>query len=189
MLKTGSSLADFTAYIYDDNDCFLLKTRVTKYDSKTREIEIAGNPGLKKGAQCKVVIETTPLPYEYMGRVTTVGMQPFNIALYNERRQTSEHRQYQRFKANTPAKINHFIFNGCAYLMKSPLTVSLVDISQSGLRIRSDGSILILGNRYELQLRMGEKNELLIIEVMNCNRVGATDIEYGCKLCSGYEDA
>lgn len=175
------SLAGCTAYIYDENGFFLLKTRITGHDGKTNEIEFEGNSSLGKGMACKVVVDTSPLPWEYMGRVRAIGTQPVSIVLYNGKRQEADSRRNPRFKAITTATIESLIDNGGAYALHTPLEVGIVDISQSGVRISTSENVIAVGIQFEMRLKIGAEDEWLIAETVNSSQTGPLRFEYGCS--------
>jgi hypothetical protein len=84
--------------------------------------------------------------------------------------------------------IESFSDGGSAYALHTPIEVGIVDISQSGVRIVVADDVIAVGVRFEMRLKIGAKDELLIAEAVNSGRVGSASVEYGCSFFGKSED-
>jgi len=173
--------------VYDPEGNHLINTRVTYHDKRTLQIMLQENPArLEPGSICRLLIMTSPSPCEYMGRVTMVSLKKM-IALYHG--SEKESRRASRYEVSFSAVIENLIHEGKAYPLHTPLTVRLINVSKSGVRFRAPALALIDGDRFQMRMKIGEGDKLLIAEAVNHTDNDDGTTEYGCKFLAGKERA
>jgi len=169
--------------IYGADGEHLLDTVVTDYDKSVLRIEVEEPPpSLKTGDGCKLLIMTSPSPCEYMGRVSKEGKR-FYIALYHG--QEAEKRGAERYPVNFPAQIENLVCDGKAHPLQKPLEIELINISKSGIRFRAPNNSLNDGDRFQMRMKIGEGEKLLIADAVHHVDKDADSSEYGCKFLVG----
>ncbi len=175
--------------IYDLLGNLMLTSTIEAYDSKRMEISIAepikteGSGVIKSCVKCKVLIVAEPTPIEFMGTAKIKGFPPHIIALYQGKKR--EVRQHKRYRINTEADIISLIKGNYAYPMCSSVKVKILNISKSGLRIRTESHALTVGDRFELSLRISKKTESFLVEVINNEDINSFNTDYGCSFLAG----
>ena len=166
--------------IYDAVDNHhLCSTVVTDYDKNEMRIQIeVAPPTLETGKVCRLLILCTPTPCEYQGRVLSEGTQK-TIAMYQG--QEKESRGAVRYELNAPALIEKLICDGQAYPLHTPLKVKLINISKTGVRFRTPNYSLSSGDQFQMRMKIGVNEKLLIAEVTNHIDKDSTTSEYGCR--------
>jgi len=165
--------------IYDADGNHLDSTLITSYDKTSLRMEVQRiHPELKAGSICKVMILTAPSPFEYHGRVKADGTGVY-IALYLG--QEKENRGAERYELSITVIIENLICDGRAYPLYTPLEVTLVNISRSGVRFRSPYNSFSIGDRFLMRMKISETDKLLITVVVNKADIGTEASEYGCQ--------
>jgi hypothetical protein len=178
---------DFTGcsiLIYDTNGEHLINTKIIRYDRDILRIMVEEPPVLRVGAGCKLLILTDPSPCEYQGRITKEGMNLF-IAMYQG--QEMEKRASQRYSVSFPAQIENLVCDGRAYPLHTPVEVGLMNISKSGIRFRAPNNTLMDGDRFQMRMKIGEGDKLLIADAIHHVDRDTGESEYGCKFLVGSE--
>ena len=176
-----------TILINDTEGNLLSSTIITSCEKETLRIEVEEMPeALVNGASCRLLILSSPAPYEYQGRVLREGSR-MSIALF--RGQEMENRGNMRYKINSPALIEHLVCNGQAYPLHTPLKVELMNISKSGVRFSTPYYAMTNGDRFQMRMKISDSEKLLIADVNNCLDNGTESSEYGCLFLIGSEKA
>ena len=174
-----------TILINDTEGNLLSSTIITSCEKETLRIEVEEMPEkLVSGASCRLLILSTPAPYEFQGRVLKEGSR-MSIALF--RGQELEHRGNMRYKINSPALIEHLVCDGHAYPLHTPLKVELVNISKSGIRLHTPYYAMTIGDRFQMRMKISDSEKLLIADVNNFVDNGTESSEYGCLFLIGSE--
>lgn len=171
---TGSNV-----FIYDLEGNHIVNTRITSHDKVAKQIEVAVMPSqLKVNDECKLFILTSPTPCEYQGKVKKFGG-VYSFAMFQG--QIKENRVAARYKVNTPAMLNAYISDGKQYELLNPITVTLINISTSGVRFRAPYYSLTEGDKFRIKMTISGSEKSLIAETINHldNKTEATD--YGCR--------
>jgi hypothetical protein len=180
MAITEVSLAGYTAYVYDINDVLLAKTKIAGHDRKEMQIELSGRPGLKHGDKCKVLVLTFPVPQEFMGTALVSRLGPVTILLYRGRHK--ENRESARYQVDVSVEVENFIPGRQPQNWKTPLVVRLINISSGGARILAPREAVSIGDKLEILLKIGSKDERVWLEVLNTLPVTRESAEFGCKM-------
>jgi hypothetical protein len=163
----------------------LINTRVTYYEKGTLRIEVEEPPpAFTIGFSCRLLVLSAPTPCEFMGRVTKEGLR-FIIALYQGKEKES--REAVRYKVNFRAQIENLVCDGRAFALHTPLEVQLINISKSGMRFSAPKNALRAEDRFQLRMKVGEGDKLLIADVVHEGKKDAVLTEYGCKFLVGSE--
>ncbi len=194
MAVSKGNLVGCIVHLHDMADQLVLTSVITSYDARFSEIEIAefaefgghwditaleAATGLKDGAAYKVRVMCKPIPYEYMGKAVLKGAFPA-VLLY--RGEKWEGRRNTRYKLNTQATVARRLREDSAGAQPTPFEVTVINISQGGVRIRASSQALSLGDCFEMLLMIGDKLENLIAKVLNSLSADADTSEYGCSL-------
>lgn len=179
MAASSGDFSGCSIMLYDLSGNHLFDTVVTSYDKITLRVELQTTPDtLNPGTVCKLLILSAPTPYEFLGRVVKEGAQKY-IAMYKG--QEKENRGAERFKVSYPAIIENLICDGQAYPLHTPLKVLLVNISKSGVRLRTQFYALSVGDRFQLRMKISGSEKLLIADVTNHMDKEPDLSEYGCR--------
>jgi len=177
---------DFTscnALIYDEDGQLLATVKILAYDRIENSIEIQGEPILDMVKKCDLIILTDPLPYAYKGTIHKPVLNKADscklIRLYQENRK--ENRSEARYRINLTTNADSLIFKGEAYHLHTPLDVQVIDISKSGLRIRSKLYAFADGNSFHVQLQIGGSDTRMLVEIINTTDFAPYYSEYGCR--------
>ncbi|MCL1806572.1 MAG: PilZ domain-containing protein [Oscillospiraceae bacterium] len=170
------------ALIYNEQGDLLTRVRILEYDEGENSIEVEELPELPVGGLCEVMILTAPKPYAYRGRVHKRGG---HIVITLFQGGEAEHRQETRYKIEMPADIESLVCDGVAYPLHSSVETQVVNISQSGVRIRADYHALSEGDRIKLHIKAGGKDKLLTADVVNHKDSESEFTEFGCHLVGG----
>ena len=171
--------------IYDTQGNNLIDTRITYYDKQSLRIIVKEPPPyLKVGDACKLLILSSPSPCEYMGRITK-ETQSHYIALFQGKEK--EERGATRYKVSFPAMIENLVYDGRAYPLHKSLEVALINVSKSGTRFKAPQSALLDCDRFQMRMKIGEDDKLLIADVVNHIDKDDGTSEYGCKFLVGSE--
>jgi len=173
--------------LYDTEGNHLINTKVIYHDKKALHVMLQEYPpSLEAGDSCRLLILTTPSPCEYMGRFIKIDLQPM-IALY--RGAEKEQRGATRYQVNSQALIENMIFDRKAYPLFAPLKVILINISKSGVRFRAPNYAMLDGDKFQMRMKIGEGDKLLIAEAVDHIDKDDGTSEYGCKFLAGKERA
>jgi len=173
--------------IYDMQGNNLIDTRVTYYDKQSLRIMVKESPPyLKVGDTCKLLILSSPCPCEFMGRIKKETQTNY-IALYQGKEK--EERGATRYKVSYPAVIENLVYDGKAYPLHKSLEVALINVSKSGTRFRAPCSALLDCDRFQMRMKIGGDDKLLIADVVNHTDKDDGTSEYGCKFLVGSERA
>jgi hypothetical protein len=178
----GASLVGYTAYVYDINDVLLVKTKIAEHDRKEMQVELSERPRLKHGDKCKVLVLSFPVPQEYMGTALVSRLGPVTILLYRGR--DKESRGSTRYKVDVSVGVENLIRGGQSQNREAPHVVKLINISSGGARFLAPSEAFSIGDKLEILLRIGSKDERVWLEVVNALSVSRENAEFGCKMIS-----
>ena len=157
--------------------------KILSYDREENSIEVQSEPILDMVKKCELIILTDPLPYAYKGTIHKPVINKSDssklIRLYQENRK--ENRSETRYKISLSTSADSLIFKGEPYNLHTPLDVQVVDISKSGLRLRSKLNAFADGNSFHIQLKIGGTHTKMLVEVINTIDYAPYYSEYGCR--------
>lgn len=179
MKALGSNYTDCAVLIYDEAGNHLGDTTVANHDRIGVRVEVQELPAaLHVGSICKLLILSSPAPCEYEGRIVSEGARRY-IAMYHGKEK--ENRTTTRYKVSTPAIIENLVYNGRAYPLHTPIPVSLVDISKSGVRFQAPYHSFSDGDRFQMRMKISSNEKYLIADVVHHADNEALSSEYGCN--------
>jgi hypothetical protein len=168
-------------HIYDEANKLLISSKVRDHDRKNERIEIEGvAPDAKKDEVYRIYIATPPTPCEYKGRLFIHGYDSTTFALYG--RKDKETREHTRYPVKTTAVIERMVYGGQSYALHTPAEVLILNISKGGAKVRAPYNAMAVGNKFEMRVKIGERYETLLAEVMNAFDIERTNTDYGCRL-------
>jgi len=180
--------SDFTGcdiMIYDSLGNILCNTVVTQYDRNALRIDVEDTPqSLVVGSVCKLLIMSSPAPCEYEGRIVVTGIKK-SIAMFHG--QVKENRAAVRYKANFKAYIENLIIGARACPLYSPLEITCINISKSGIRFKAPPYALSDGDRFQMRMKISGSEKLLIADVVSHLDKDPETSEYGCRFLIGSE--
>jgi len=183
MAGLNSDYTGFSILIYDMDGCTLGKAVVSKHNIDRQLFELQDTfPVLNTGDKCRILILSSPSPFECFGKFIRHGVKTF-IAVYNGREK--ENRKAVRYSVDSPALVEHLIYNGRAYPLLNPLKISLINISKSGVRFTAPFGSLSDGARFQMSMPINNNNKLLIADVINHIDSPPESSEYGCRFLIG----
>ena len=178
MAALSSDFTDHTVLIYDTYGNYLNSSFVTSHDKEARQVILEKIPEeLRANENCKLIILTSPTPCEFQGKVKKMGAN-FFIALFQG--QEKESRDAPRYPVSNPALITALIEDEQVYGIQNPIKVSLINISTTGIRFRAPYYSFEIGDMFQMDLFIGNKQKKVTAKVVN--NVDSTDTsDYGCR--------
>jgi len=171
--------------IYDEAGNQPVSSTITEYNRNTLRIEVKELPGyLDIGSVCRLLILSSPSPCEFQGRVVKEGNKKYIAMFFGHEK---ENRTAARFKVKFPAMIENLICDGKAYPLLTPLEVTMVNISQSGVRFRTPENAFSEKDRFQMKVLINNNTKLLIADVVNHTETDNGSSEYGCRFLVGSE--
>jgi len=172
-----------TVFIYDMNGDHLLDTVVTDHNREEQQLKVNSLPvELHINDKCSLLVLTSPSPCEYLGKVKKIGGNIF-IAMYQG--QEKENRTATRYAVNAPAMIDTLITEGHPYSLHTPLNVTLINISTSGVRFRAPYYSLAEGDVFQMRMVISQNKKKLIAQVLNHIDKEPVSSDYGCLFLYG----
>jgi len=169
--------------IYDEVDGeFLANAKILVYDSNENSIKVQNLPALDGKKKCELVILTAPKPYSYKGTIhkTSINKSDSGRLIRLYRGQETENRREPRYSTNILTRIEALIFDSAVYKLHTALAVQMINISKGGLRLRSKYNALAIGNRFPINVKIGDSETMLTAEVTNITDSETDYSEFGC---------
>ena len=178
MSALASDYTGNTVLIYDTYGNHLASTTVKEHDRDAKQIRINSIPdGLSVNDECKLFILSSPAPCEFSGKVKKIGGNPF-IGMFQG--QEKENRGATRYPVTTPALITVQYINGKPYPLQTPLTVTLKNISTSGVRFTAPYYSLDVNDEFEMHLIINNARKKITAKVVNNLDGSKETTDYGC---------
>jgi len=175
-------LGDFTdcsVLLYDMSGNHLGSTVIREHDKKEQQIKVNLMPTvLRANDNCRVFILSSPTPCEFSGKLKKIGGSLI-IAMFQG--QEKENRGAMRYPVNTSAKIEALIIDEQSYYLQTPVDVTLINISTSGVRFRAPFYSLIENDVFMMDFIISNANKTITAEVVNCMDKGTESSDYGCR--------
>ena len=173
---------DFTGcsvLLYDTHGNHLGSTAIREHDRKDQLIKVNIMPStLRANDNCRVFVLSSPTPCEFSGKLKKDGGNLI-IALFQG--QEREKRRSARYPVNTPATIEALVIDGESYNLQTPVKVTLINISTSGVRFRAPFYSLIEGDTFRMDLIISNAKKTITAEVVNhVDRINDSS-DYGCR--------
>ena len=183
MSVSGGDLTGCSVLVYDLEGNHLSDTIVTEFDKNSMRIEVEEMPAaLGQGTECMMLIMMSPTPFEFHGRVIKEGTKTA-IALFKGHEKES--RGATRYRVDHTATIEYLVCNSRAYPLHTPLEVSVMNISKSGVRFKTPFYAMTDGDRFQIRLKISGGEKQLIADVTNHTDVQSDKSEYGCRFLIG----
>jgi len=168
--------------IFNDEGDHIIKTVITMYDKRARALRIQEElRDIKKGDRLNILITYQGGVSEFSG--TAGGTINFlrEIFLFNVRRR--EGRGATRHPINTPAVIKNLYDGRELVPLPSPLDVTLLDISKTGILIKAPVGHFGLGDTLELHINIKDKDRetIIYVTVMRTEPIDIYESHFGCK--------
>ena len=179
MSALTSDFAGNTVLIYDANGKHLIDTTVSDYDKSSHQIQVTDMPEeLKVNDTCKTLILSSPVPCEFRGRVKKTGG-IFYIAMYMG--QEKESRNATRYPIIVPALITAFVIDGTVHTIQSPVEVTLINISTTGVRFSAPYYSFDNGDELHIHAIINKSRKKITAEVIDHKDKENNTTEYGCR--------
>jgi len=179
MAALGSDFTDQTVLLYDSGGNHLGSTTVNSHDRGAQQIQVTLMPdGLNVNDNCKLLILSSPIPCEYLGKVKRVGGNLY-IAMFQG--QEKESRGSVRYPVKTPALIDAFIVDNEIHNLQSPIKVTLINISTSGVRFRAPYYSFEVGDDFQMYMSINNSNKRMTAQVVNFKDNNTDSSDYGCR--------
>ena len=178
MSALTGDFTDCTVFIYDIDGTHLANTVVKTHDKGAQQIQVGFMPfELGINDNCKLLILSSPTPCEYQGKVKRVGGNQF-IAMFQG--QEKESRSSSRYPVNTPALIDALIVDGEPHVVQTPIEVTLINISTSGVRFRAPFYSFEDGDSFQMHMVISNNKKRIIAKVVNHLDNEPDHSDYGC---------
>ena len=179
MAVIGGDFTDQTVLLYDSGGNHLGSTTVSSHDRGAQQIQVSIMPdGLNINDNCKLLILSSPIPCEYLGKVKRVGGNVY-IAMFQG--QERESRGSTRYPVRTPALIDAFIVDNEIHNLQSPIKVSLINISTSGVRFRAPYYSFETGDEFQMYMYINNSSKRMTARVINYKDNDTDSSDYGCS--------
>jgi len=167
-----------TVLIYNTDGDHLASTVIREHDKYAKQIQLISLPSrLSVNDECKLLILASPVPCEFSGKVKKVGGSIF-IGMFQG--QVKESRTATRYPVSTPAIITSFIIEGKLHPLQKPITVTLINISTSGVRFRAPFYSLDIDDEFEMHMLINNSRKRITAKVINSNDNESSTSDYGC---------
>ena len=165
--------------IYTAEVEYLGRSVIKRHDTDRQHIVIDRVPeSIQVGELYVVLIQGKNLMWEYSSRVAKDGT-GFVFMLFKGREK--EDRRQTRYPVSTTAYIDELFVDGNFYELMTNLPTQVVNMSREGIRIRAPKNTLLIGSKFSIKMKLGDKERLFEAVVANMqNKDG--DEEYGCHL-------
>lgn len=177
-------------FISDEEGKTLTNSLIREYDQGHRIITIPtlNNVNiLNKIVGVRIVTEDAIC--EYRGRVfrSRLDALMLDISLFKGQ-ELSEGRASKRFYANASAFVIFMVVDNKKMPLLSPLAVTVVNISATGVLLRARSYALSQGDTIEIDLNIDGNPLVIQGKVVRINTSLGNDSEYGCKLIAVKEE-
>jgi len=166
--KMSSLASDYTSntvLIYDIYGKHIGSTHVTDHNKEEKQISVAVMPSvLKVNDDCKVMIISSPAPCEFNGKIKKIGGSLF-IAMFQG--QERESRSARRYPTSNPAVITGLVVDGKLHPIQTPMKVTLINISTTGVRFRAPINSFEFRDEFQMHLMIGNSQKKITARVMN----------------------
>lgn len=171
------------AIIHDGDGNKVTKAVICAHDKKYNWITIKDKlQKIKDSERLSVLVLTKEGVHEYKGTLRRPVNQ-FNdtceLALYKKR--VVENRRSTRYVVNLDAVIENCVVNEKLVPLKNPCNVKVLNFSSGGALIRSEKSILDIGDMIELFITLGVLPMRLYGKVLRKNDENLDYVDYSCQ--------
>jgi len=179
MAALSGDFTDLTALVYDTEGNYLISTFIVSHDKEARHVVLDKMPeGINANENCKLIVLTSPTPCEFLGKAKKTGGN-FFIALFQG--QEKETRVAPRYSISNPALITAVLVDGEVHRIQTPIKITLVNISASGLRFRAPYYSFDVGDDFHLDMMIGQTPKKATIRVVNAVDNEPESSDYGCR--------
>jgi len=179
MAVLSNDFTDLTALVYDSYGNYLISTFVLSHDREARHVVLDRMPEeVKANENCKLIILTSPTPCEFVGKAKKTGGN-YYIALIQG--QEKEGRIAPRYSINNPALITAVIVDGEVHRIQTPVKITLINISTTGLRFRAPYYSFDVGDDFQLDMFIGKNQKKATVRVINTVDNDTESSDYGCR--------
>jgi len=179
MPPLSSDFTNHTALVYDTAGNHLISTFVESHDREARQVVLNQMPEeIKANENCRIIILTSPTPCEFTGKVKKLGAS-FYVALFQG--QEKETRDAPRYPVSNPALISALVEGGQIHRIQTPIKVTLINISTTGIRFRAPYYSFEVDDEFQMDLYIGSNQKKVTAKVVNNvdNKTDSSD--YGCR--------
>jgi len=179
MAVFSGDFTDQTVLLYDSKGNHLGNTIINNHDRGAQHIQVNVMPeSLKINDNCKLLVLSSPIPYEFMGKIKRVGGNLY-IAMFQG--QERENRGSVRYPVRTPALVDAFIIDNEIHTMQAPIKVSLINISTTGIRFRAPYYSFEIGDEFQMYMTISNSNKRITARVINYKDNEPASSDYGCR--------
>lgn len=171
-------------YVYDLNSGKTVAETIIREWDKQNQMIIVDNTSsaLAENTHVSILILHKDSLHEYKGTIRrTERSQNIGIALF-QGREKEEFRSCVRYTVHLPAKIVTLMIGDKIVPLKNPLDTTVLNISKSGMLIRTVIHTLNVGTRFQIKIRIGQLDTILNLKTSRIHRILGNEIEFGCSL-------
>ena len=179
MAALSGDFTDQTVLIYDLKGNHLGSTSINSHDRRLQQIQVNLLPDeLKINDDCKLLVLSSPIPCEYMGKIKKSGGSIY-IAMFQG--QERESRGSARYPVNTPALVDALIMDNKVHNLQTPIKINLINISTTGVRFRAPFYSFEVGDIFQMYLSISNNNKRMTARVINHKDNEPSSSDYGCS--------
>ena len=181
MPYTMGNFTDSLVVIYDSENNYITKTVITAHNKLGMLIEVAeGLANVRLGTRLNLMIIHADGVSEFGGILKSWHSDIFEIGLFNER--SRRKRSATRHTPNISAVIHSMIVGTTQEMLRSPMNVTIENMSTTGVLIRSPLAQLPVGAILQIELKISGRSVVLHGKVLREQENDDTSFGYGCKL-------
>ena len=178
----SKDLTYYRADISDEDDNFIINTKIWEHDSFQNNIEVQPSPFLKNGMWCNVIIQTNPVPIESKGRIKIIkGRTVIELSYINNEKELRETPRYEIDKTIT---VEGLVYDDNIYPLHTNIDVYVENVSKGGMKIKTVRGTFNVYDRILARIKPvnGTLNgSLLLMEVIKYNDLPDNMTSYNCK--------
>lgn len=176
---------DFTYYridISDEDDNFILNTKIWEHDTVQNNIEVQPSPFLLNGMWCRVLLRTFPVPTVYKGRIKIIkGSTIIELSCVNDEKEV---RQAPRYEIDKKVTIEGLVYDDNIYPLHTNIEAFVENIGRGGMKIKTAKGTFYDNDRLLVRIKAtkGTPNgSLLLMEVVKNDDLPENMAAYNCK--------
>ena len=181
MVHVPRQCMDCPIIIYDQDKKFIAETVVTGYGKDEMYIEVSEGLGnTATGTLLRLLVIHPDGVSEFAGKLVSKRQGIFEISIHGQRWRDA--RSSKRFSFHIPATISTFIVDSEVVRLTTPLNVTILNISSTGLMLESKDLPLAEGISLNLEFKLRSRNTVMLCRVIREPSEGSPPDQFGCKI-------
>ena len=181
MTHAARKCMDSVILIYDENRELITKTVVTGYGKDEMYIEVSeGLEGVRPGTRFHLLVIHPDSVSEFSGKLQSIRQGIYEISIHGQRQR--EARSATRYPVKTRAQIKELVVDKETVTLIDPISISIVNISSSGVLIISPNIMLVEGIFLTIEFILSERSYILHCRVVREPDNDSDPDSFGCQI-------